>query len=82
MVLGAAASMAERAGLTGTLTVRYRKSMPLYEEIRYEGWIDSIEARKTLVAGRATAGGELVAEGHGIFVVIPERRLDPPVFDA
>ena len=82
MVLGAAASMSERAGLTGTLTVRYRKAMPLYREIRYEGWIDRVEARKTLVAGHAHADGELVAEGHGIFVAIPERRLDPPVFDA
>jgi acyl-coenzyme A thioesterase PaaI-like protein len=82
MVLGAAASMAKRPGLTGTLSVRYRKSMPLHREIRYEGWIDSVEARKTLVAGHATADGELVAEGHGIFVAIPERRLDPPVFDA
>ena len=53
-----------------------------YREIRYEGWIDRVEPRKTLVAGRATADGELVAEGHGIFVAIPERRLDPPVFDA
>ena len=82
MVLGAAASMSKRAGLTGTLTVRYRKSMPLHREIRYEGWIDSVEARKTLVAGRATVDGELVAEGHGIFVSIPQSRLDPPVFDA
>ena len=82
MVLGAAASMAKRPGLTGTLSVRYRKAMPLYREIRYEGWIDSVEPRKTLVAAHATADGELVAEGHGIFVAIPERRLDPPVFDA
>jgi len=82
MVLGAAASMAKRPGLTGTLSVRYRKAMPLHREIRYEGWIDSVEARKTLVAGHATADGELVAEGHGIFVAIPERRLDPPAFDA
>jgi acyl-coenzyme A thioesterase PaaI-like protein len=82
MVLGAAASMAKRPGLTGTLSVRYRKAMPLHREIRYEGWIDSVEARKTLVAGHATADGELVAEGHGIFVAIPERRLDPPIFDA
>jgi len=82
MVLGAAASMAKRPGLTGTLSVRYRKAMPIYREIRYEGWIDRVEARKTLVAGHATADGELVAEGHGIFVAIPERRLDPPAFDA
>jgi acyl-coenzyme A thioesterase PaaI-like protein len=82
MVLGAAASMSKRPGLTGTLTVRYRKSMPLHREIRYEGWIDKVEARKTLVAGRATVDGELVAEGEGIFVAIPERRLDPPSYDA
>ena len=37
---------------------------------------------RRLVAGHATADGELVAEGHGIFVAIPERRLDPPAFDA
>jgi acyl-coenzyme A thioesterase PaaI-like protein len=82
MVLGAAASMAKRPGLTGTLSVKYRKAMPLHREIRYEGWIDRVEERKTLVAGHATADGELVAEGEGIFVAIPERRLDPPVFDA
>src|SRR5262249_8181911 len=63
MVLGAAASMAKRPGLTGTLSVRDRKAMPIYREIRYEGWIDRVEARKTLVAGKATADGELVAEG-------------------
>ena len=82
MVLGAAASMVKRPGLTGTLSVRYRKAMPIYREIRYEGWIDRVEPRKTLVAGHAHADGELVAEGHGVFVAIPERRLDPPVIDA
>jgi acyl-coenzyme A thioesterase PaaI-like protein len=82
MVLGAAASMAKRPGLTGTLSVKYRKAMPMYREIRYEGWIDSIEDRKTLVAGIATVDGEVIAEGEGVFVAIPERRLDPPAFDA
>jgi acyl-coenzyme A thioesterase PaaI-like protein len=79
MVLGAAASMVKRPGLTGTLSVRFRKAMPLFREIRYEGWIDRVEPRKTLVAGHAHAGDELIAEGHGVFVAIPERRLDPPV---
>jgi acyl-coenzyme A thioesterase PaaI-like protein len=82
MVLGAAASMAKRPGLTGTLRVKYRKAMPMYREIRYEGWIDRVEERKTLVAGIATVDGEVIAEGEGVFVAIPERRLDPPAFDA
>ena len=74
--------MVKRPGLTGSLSVRFRKAMPLYREIRYEGWIDKVEPRKTLVAGHAHADDELIAEGHGVFVAIPERRLDPPVFDA
>lgn len=84
MVLGSAASMAKRPGLTGTLTVRYRKSVPLYQPIRFEGWIDEVGERKTMVAGRAVlhneSGHVLLAEAEGVFVVIPERRLDPPTF--
>jgi acyl-coenzyme A thioesterase PaaI-like protein len=78
IVLGSAASIVKRPGLTGTLTVRYRKAMPLYTPIRFEGWIEKVEERKTLVAARATAGDELVAEAEGVFVRISERRLDPP----
>lgn len=78
LVLGAAASMARRPGLTGTLTVRYRKATPLDRVIRYEGWIDRVEERKTIVAARSTADGELLAEAEGIFVRIDGRRLDPP----
>jgi acyl-coenzyme A thioesterase PaaI-like protein len=82
IVLGSTASIVQRPGLTGTLTVRYRKAMPLYTEIRFEGWIERVDERKTLVAANAIAGGELIAEAEGIFVRIAERRLDPPVFDA
>ena len=66
-----AASIAEVAGLTGTLTVRYRAPTPLFREIRFEAWIDEVRARTALVSGRSTVDGRLLAEAEGIFVRIP-----------
>lgn len=78
MVLGAATSVAGLAGLTGTLTVRYRKATPLYREIRYEAWIERAEPRKVLVAGVSTCDGEHLADGEAVFVRVDTRRYDPP----
>jgi len=78
MVLGSATSIAEKPCLTGTLTVRYRKSTPLNREIRYEGWVDRVEERKVLVAATSTCDGELLAEAEGVFVRVDTRRYDAP----
>jgi acyl-coenzyme A thioesterase PaaI-like protein len=78
LALGSAASLAQRPGLTGTLTVRYRKATPLYREIRYEAWIDRVEERKVLVAATSTCDGDVLADAHGIFVRVDQRRYDPP----
>jgi acyl-coenzyme A thioesterase PaaI-like protein len=78
IVLGSAASMMQRPGLTGTLTVRYRKATPLYREIRYEGWIERLEERKSIMAARSTVDGELLAEAEGTFVRVTPSRFDPP----
>ena len=71
IILISAASIAEVAGLTGTLTVRYRAATPLFREIRYEAQIDEVRARTALVSGRSTADGVLLAEAEGIFVRVP-----------
>jgi acyl-coenzyme A thioesterase PaaI-like protein len=78
MVLGAATSIAKLSGLTGTLSVRYRKATPLYREIRYEAWVERVEERKVLVSGVSTCDDELVAEGDAVFVRVDTRRYDPP----
>ena len=78
LVLGAAASFSPVGGLTGTLSVRYRRPTPLHEPIRYEGWIDRSEERKTFVAGASFAGDTLLAQAEGIFVRVDQRRYDPP----
>ena len=78
MVLGAAASFAQRPTLTGTLTVRYRRPTPLMEEIRFVGWIDRLEERKTITKGEAWAGDDLLAEAEAIFVLVNTTRYDQP----
>lgn len=78
MVLGAATSIARLPGLTGTLTVRYRRATPIDREIRYEAWVERAEERKVLVAGVSTCDGELLAEGEAIFVRVDTRRYDAP----
>ena len=78
MVLGAAASFAQRPTLTGTLSVRYRRPTPLMEEIRFVGWIDRLEERKTITKGEAWAGDDLLAEAEAIFVLVNTTRYDQP----
>ena len=78
MVLGAAASFAQRPTLTGTLTVKYRRPTPIGEPIRYVGWIDRLEERKTITKGESWCGDDLLAEGEAIFVMINTKRYDQP----
>ncbi len=74
IVLGQAASTARRhGGVTGTLTVRYTALTPLGVPLRYEGWAERTEGRKTFVRGvlrTADAGGEPLtcAEAEAIFI--------------
>ncbi|MFM8303292.1 MAG: PaaI family thioesterase, partial [Actinomycetota bacterium] len=78
MVLGAAASFGQRPTLTGTLTVRYRRPTPLGRPIRFVGWIDREEERKTIVTGESWCDGDRLAEGEATFVVIDTARYDAP----
>lgn len=75
-LLGLTQSLSGRAGMTGTLTVKYRKPTPLHTDLRLEGRIESVEGRKVLTSGRMLAGDDrtLTAEASGLFVSIhPER---------
>jgi acyl-coenzyme A thioesterase PaaI-like protein len=74
-VLGLAQSLSGRAGLTGTLTVRYRRPTPLNTEVRFEAWVDQVRGRKVLTKARLCAGEKVTAESDGLFVVIPPEHL-------
>lgn len=69
-VLGMAQSLTGRPGMTGTLTVRYRKPTPLHQDLRFEAWVDRVEGRKIFAASTLRHGDILCAEAEGIFVSV------------
>jgi acyl-coenzyme A thioesterase PaaI-like protein len=74
MVLGVAtAGGPGSGGLTGTLSVRYRRVTPIDVPLRFEGWHDRTEDRKTFVRGsllRLDREGPraLTAEAEAVFI--------------
>lgn len=66
--LGMAQSMTGNPGMTGTLTVRYRKPTPLYTELRIEATVQRVQGRKIFTEARLYAGDTLTAEAEAIFI--------------
>jgi len=76
-VLGFAQSLTGNPGMTGTLTVRYRRPTPLRTELRFDAGVDRVEGRKIFATGTITADGEVTAEAEGLFLSMdPERFGD------
>lgn len=68
-IFGEAAADGGHPGMTGTLTLRYRRGTPL-GKCSAEAWIDRIEGVKTHVRGEMRdAEGNVTVEGHGIFIL-------------
>jgi acyl-coenzyme A thioesterase PaaI-like protein len=74
-VLGFTQSMAGQPGMTGTLTVVYRKPTPLHTELRFEGRVVRIEGRKIFVAATLHADDVLCAECEAVFVRVDFAKL-------
>ena len=75
-LLGAANIAAGSPGMTGTLTVRYRRPTPLRTELRLEARCIGRQGRKITTWGGIYRGDELLAEAEGIFIeLVPERFL-------
>lgn len=73
-VFGEAAADGGHPGMTGTLTLRYRRGTPL-GTCSAEAWIDSVDGVKTHVRGEMRdAEGNVTVEGHGIFILPPWAR--------
>jgi acyl-coenzyme A thioesterase PaaI-like protein len=66
--LGVANHWAGESGMTGTLTLRYHRPTPLFEELVVTGRQVSVDGRKIRTAGEITAGGEVCVSADGIFI--------------
>ena len=76
-VLGLAQSTTGKPGMTGNLTVRYRRPTPLREELVFRGWVERTEGRKIYTAGTvaAAADGQVTAEAEAVFVSVDFAKL-------
>jgi acyl-coenzyme A thioesterase PaaI-like protein len=76
-VLGIAQSLSGNNGMTGTLTIRYRRPTPLHEDVVFEARLDRVEGRKIYTSGVLRgADGELRAEAEAIFIAVPIGRFE------
>lgn len=74
-VLGMAQSLGGSPGMTGTLTVRYRRPTPLHRRLVFEGELVRVEGRKIFTQGRCLLDGEVTAEAEGIFISVDFSRI-------
>lgn len=74
-VLGMVQSLTGRPGMTGQLSVRYRKPTPLYQEVRFSGHVERVDGRKIYTKGTLHHGGTLCAEAEGLFISVDFEQL-------
>ena len=74
-VLGMTQSLGGQPGMTGTLTVRYRRPTPLHRDLRFEGTLDRIEGRKIFTHARCFDGDTATAEAEGLFVRVDFAKI-------
>ena len=73
-VLGIANVASGYGGLTGRLTVRYRRPTPLYTELRFVARVARAEGRRLSTVGSVFDGDTLTAEADGLFVLLGADR--------
>jgi acyl-coenzyme A thioesterase PaaI-like protein len=74
-VLGYVQSLSGHPGMTGTLTVRYRKPTPLHTPLRFEAELVKVEGRKIFTAATLSADGILRAEAEAVFISFREGGM-------
>lgn len=67
-MLGEAAGAGGKPGMTGTLTLRYRRGTPL-GDLRAEAWIDRSEGIKTYAKGQIMDAEGVTVEAEGVFIL-------------
>ncbi|MEV7431779.1 MULTISPECIES: PaaI family thioesterase [unclassified Nocardioides] len=73
--LGVANHWAGVSGMTGTLTLRYHRPTPLFEELVVRARQVSVDGRKIRTTGEIVAGGEVCVSADGLFV---DKHLPRP----
>jgi acyl-coenzyme A thioesterase PaaI-like protein len=75
-LLGMTQALTGKRGMTGTLTVRYRKPTPLHRDLTWVGHVVREEGRKIFTVGECRDGDTVTAEAEAIFVVVDFARIE------
>jgi len=67
-MLGIANIASGHPGMTGRLTVHYRRPTPLFRELRFRAWVDRVEGRRIMSCAEVYDGDTLTAEADGVFI--------------
>lgn len=73
--LGVANAWAGVSGMTGTLSLRYHRPVPLFEELVVSGRQTGVEGRKISTTGTISLGGEVLVSAEGLFI---DKHLPRP----
>ncbi len=76
LILTAANVVADAAGPTVELTMRYVKPTVLDETCEFESWVTRVEGRRTFSEGRLLQGGVVKVEARGEFVNMDWERIN------
>ena len=74
-ILGAANMVSGNPGMTGTLSVRYRKPTPLRTDLRLEARYLGRDGRKIRTWAGMYHEDELTAEAEGLFIEVLPRQM-------
>ena len=74
-VLGMTQSLSGSSGMTGTLSIRYRRPTPLHREVRFFGRVERVDGRKIYTTGTLMAGETLCVEAEGLFISVDFERM-------
>lgn len=66
--LGVANARAGSSGVTGTLSLRYERPVPLHAELVVRGRQERVEGRKIWATGTITSGVEVLVRAEGLFI--------------
>jgi hypothetical protein len=76
-VLGMANIASGHPGMTGRLSVRYRRPTPLHRPVTFEAWTEEVDGRRIVTRGTLSVDGAVTAEAEGLFVIIDlEKALE------
>ncbi|HNW83162.1 MAG TPA: PaaI family thioesterase [bacterium] len=69
-IMAYAAFTVYESGVTGEISVRFRKPVPTGREILIEGFVESQKGRVVYATGKITLDGETMAESTGKMVMV------------